>query len=330
MKPREQRLPDEAGIDQIVHGFMRGAIDGSSQGYRKPEFRASAFPYCPILMALGTPLNEETYTSDFYFKTGTAIHELLQKWGSNTSADLFGDWRCTGCGAKRALCTRPGRCNVCGSSKDPGQYRWEYTEVAIKWRGLSGHVDCILQVTVNGRDYYVLGDWKTTLFKFNGGPADRAKFPYRTNVMQISVYATLLWEVFGLDVIGWSLIYVDRSRPLRGPRDYHVCSHAWTQSDHDRWLRILKWADRTNVPAERILNARMAGNDYDPEDLWDVVTRRPCRSEARWRSWMKPRFKYDGKPGQDGECPHLDTCLNCSNEQVEEYFSDIIAGCAST
>lgn len=318
---------DKPFIENTVHDFIAGIIEGQSTGYRAPEFRASSFPYCPILMAMADPNGLAEYKSDFYFGTGTAIHTLVQTWAAraNYKAKLFGDWKCSKCGKMEHNCTKPKlyceRCDEIDPPDTTEPAEWIYEEVTVKWKGLSGHVDTILEIAPGK---YIVVDYKTTRFRFNGSPADRAKFPYGANKVQITLYCALLRELFDLDIVGWVLVYIDRAQPMRGPRDYHISSGMWDIDDHNAMMKVLKWANNANIPAKKILDNRLKGILPTFDEMDEVVAMRPCKSLKKWEAWMKPKFKWEQEQFNGaGACPHLKMCIGDDEDALVDYFLDL-------
>lgn len=314
-------------ITSIVHEFMSAVITASNDTESYPEFRASAFPYCPLIAATTDFTGVEEYKSGFYFEVGTAIHNLLQHFSAfaDCKPELFGNWECTSCKKLKTLRVKPTKpCITCTS--EGKNCRWKYSEVEIKWKGLSGHVDTIIRLwPEGGRKYYIPIDYKTTEFRFGGSNVDRKKFPYENNVIQLEVYCALLKELFNLNIAGWALIYAHRGRPLRGPSDYHIVPGTWDEDSHDSMMRALTWAQKANSYASRIIKNRYEGKEIPEGALEKIVAMRPCKSIEKWESWMKCAFKYseftiDG----EGACPHLTKCLGSNETKVIRYFRKIL------
>jgi hypothetical protein len=309
-----------------VSDFMSSLADGRLPSFRYPEFRASSFPFCPILFALQPSNGRSLLQSDFYFTQGTAMHELVQGWASivadqavaakiarkadptlpkpdNQWPKLYGDWRCVDCNRYLRSQTYPTKECQCRNTKG----RWVYEELTIEWAytdtdgkthaKLSGHVDCVLQ-TKYGK--FIVVDFKTTDMAFDQKAENR--FPYKTNIEQIKVYCALLRETYNLDIVGWSLVYLDRSKPPTTPLTRVTTIKQWTPKDHKKQMGKLVWASKSAALAQVIQKKLRAGEQPTKEDWNPIVECRPC--PANYESYMQSKFKYD----TPAACPNLDIC----------------------
>src|SRR5690606_23285463 len=106
------------------------------------------------------------------------------------------------------------------------------------YKNLSGHVDLLYHV---GDNKYLLIDFKTTDLsaKRNKGGWEKGFKPSPNYFVQIRSYATLLRELFGYNIIGWSLVFVDRAKPIKEARDFHKIVRPWKKHNHELYLKLI-------------------------------------------------------------------------------------------
>ena len=283
----------------------------SSPTGREAEFRASSLPFCPLrfLVDRHTPRTEQ-FTSDFYFKIGTAIHELFQRWMplENSKYRPYGGWKCGKCRHEAAIGLMPA--TLCPKCK--AEHSWRYQELTVNLFRLSGHIDMVLQ-SPGDDPVYMVRDFKTTTIDKDTKVSD---YPIEANVHQVEAYCVALRKTYGLRVVAWQLIYVDRSNPIRSSKSFIPITRAWTEEKHRKTRTTLFIANKGYRVASRYLERRR------PRDLTATARYRPCRSAEDFKTRMKAGFKYT----DTGICPHLPVCSSRkTDEQVAAHFESTLA-----
>lgn len=323
----------EVEIESIVLGQMLGLQSAVAEtGHHPFKFRSSNAPFCPFLLAGDTLKPTANYTEQHFFDVGTAIHNLIQNaMGISVNrSKMYGDWGCA-CKVPRGHapkhlkkgCTKPRK--PCPEGKD-----WLYRETELEYKGLTGHVDTILEFTrfhPGGRaeKCYIVVDYKTAhlpLVKDSAGrwfqDVKQEDFPKPPNVAQISFYCTILKER-GLNVVGWALIYVDRGRPIRTGRDVVIRAQAWTDQRHKRWKARLDLACEAAPFARKAMDRRMKGKLVPKTLLVDMALRRPCVKPGDYDRYMSAAFHY-----AESECPCVKKCERGrkGDNAVVKYFAE--------
>lgn len=335
---KKSKLYDFTGktAEEVVDDFMLDLQNVSDSDYREPKFRTSSMPFCPILFSMSSGHGSVDYGSQFYFSVGTVLHELIQNSASRGrvgSRILWGDWKCTGCKKIHHACHKPKELCKCGKpdqfsprQNKGGEREWLYEEVTIEYKGLSGHIDGIVEVAPN--KYWII-DFKTTGNK--GGIVGDAKYPYRTNVLQISVYTYVMRERYNLNVVGWSLVYVDRAKPVRNLRDYKQIPHFWTKDNHERTGKKLAWATAA-APLARKIQKRLFQKHKMPtkEEILEIAKSRPCKTEAGWKAWMKAGWeRVWGFDPDAKKCSNLKFCLKGDSacaKRITKQYKELLEG----
>ena len=285
------RLYEQAMENTVVH----------TKG-RRPEFRPSAFPMCSILVyrklvmgaSRGHFQEERTASSDFFTSVGTTAHENIQ-YHMGYTGQVFGDWKCTNFEAcshgsngldiynKEGHLIRPGKltrrnstdnlCPECGLGMD-------YVEKEIRFRGLCGHIDGIIELPDGG---YWLVDYKTTTkYKMNSG-----KLPVPAHLKQLPTYCYVVKKKYGLNVKGFSLLYFSRDNPF----DFLEVSRKWSG----------KWdSNINNLVSDERRKFRAGVHSFEKRDHRIAVKHKPCSSK---------KF-YEEEMGFYTPCPMLDVCFN--------------------
>lgn len=292
-----------AQVEHLIDSLMTELGSTKEITKARQDFRCSSLPMCPIRKVFFDK-NTESFEKDFYVKVGTAIHDAIQHWMSkgSRSDNIVAEWSCLDCGVLQKPGFRLRKCPDCGGKKG-----FKYNEITIKYRNLSGHVDFLYHL---GGDKYLLVDFKTTDLakKRNKGGWEKAFKPSPNYYVQIRSYATLLKEVFGYNIVAWSLIFIDRSQPIREARDFHKIIKPWKQSNHDTYLKLLNQSCRNAKRLHRFNELMAESTEYNPDAvqaLKDMIIHRPCKNEDQYDKWMSYHF-------YSGDCEMLDTCCTSS------------------
>jgi len=205
------------------------------------SFRVSSLPYCPIMDLYNRAKEKEArpfddYPSSFYFRVGTAIHELIQE--ALSSLDSKGDtkwipigsWECTKC--KKII----GELEPCPKVCKCGSRSFSYVEAQFNWKGLTGHCDYIVYIpSLKG---YILFEFKS---KGSKKVETGLYLPDAKHHHQAQTYSWMMQKhlkKIGSDrkVLGYGIIYIGRDGPYfykigSGKVLQHkICAYEWTKS----------------------------------------------------------------------------------------------------
>jgi hypothetical protein len=298
--------------DSIVKNMLETLSVIKVQNPKRLELRSSGLPYCEIRKFLFQP-QPENYSKDFYTSTGTAIHEALQEWipRGEYKSYIFGNWCCTGCNKKLLMQTKPKR--VCSECVDPSElpprhlgkkHYWKYEEIDFKYKKLSGHIDLVLRISRNP-DRYIVIDFKTTdmLKKRDSKFWDPKQPSSKSYILQIRTYCTMLQKLFGLNIVGWHIISINRAAPIANSKDYHALSGEWSSRYTEKFLNFIERDIRGYKNLQRLLKSIEEENVQKSEDaLNKMAAERPCTDLKSYKSWMAKGFF--GKE----QCEMLDSC----------------------
>ena len=276
-----------------------GAIIDYARG---PECRPSSFPQCSVRtlmrLAQGAHLGffqEEQTSAGVYFTTaGTAIHEALQ-YRMGDSGQIWGDWTCRnptcqrrhdartlydeqGNVTREGILTRENTVNnKCPTCKHP----MDYVEKEINYRGVKGHVDCIMKLKGGG---WWVADYKTC----TKNKIDKAStlLPERAHMAQVPTYCFALEEEYGIKVYGFSILYLSRDNPFL----FYEHAEAWT----DQWRK-----DTKEMIADQVRMFKASLISLYRNDPKQAVKHKPCPSLKH----------YNEKQAGYTPCPYLDQCF---------------------
>lgn len=269
---------------------------------RRPEYRPSSFPSCSVLvyaklikgLSRGYFEEDRQASSDYFTSVGTVAHEVIQ-FHMGYTGHVFGDWKCKNYGGcskgaagldiynKHGELIRPGKltlkncknniCPECGSGM-------EYIEKEIKFRGLKGHIDGIIELPDGG--YWII-DYKTcTKHKLKSG-----KLPVKGHLKQLPTYCYVLKKKYGLDIKGFSLLYLSRDNPF----DYLEHAVEWSGKWDKNIARL--------VMDERV-KFKSALRSIDKRNMKYAIEKKPCSSRAY----------YERELDYYTPCPYLGVCFN--------------------
>ena len=305
----QKRIEDK--LDTILMDMSKQRI-----GYSKTsDFRVSGLPMCPIRTLL---FNEkgDSYGMDFYTSIGTAVHETIQKWLSlgNFQNNIFACWKVKETGEILGPCFKK------DIPKEYHNYTIEYEEITITYRGLSGHVDLVIEIFPG---QYMVVDFKTTDLqsKKRQFPLWQNKYPAsRSSIIQISTYSTLLRKLFGLNIVAWSLVYIDRGKKIDTANDYHKVTRPWTPRKHKNMLKLINQACENDARFRKLDKLLKDSDDFNPKAvklLKEIVINRPCVDEESYDAWMRYKFHEGWTQKEDqgvknGKCVLKGDCLKGS------------------
>tara|TARA_B100000700_G_scaffold88627_1_gene100010 strand:+ start:123791 stop:124831 length:1041 start_codon:yes stop_codon:yes gene_type:complete len=295
--PRKSKAASIAG--KLYEQAMENKF--KSQKGRRPEYRPSSFPLCSVLVymklvrgaSLGYFENERSAAGDYFTSVGTTAHENIQ-YHMGFSGKIFGDWKCLDRACRkgqRALdlydangeLVREGKltrknttnntCPKCGNAM-------EYVEKEINYKGLKGHIDCIIELP-DGR--YWVADYKTcTKTKI-----DSNKLPQKSHLKQLPSYCWVLKKKYKMEIAGFSLLYFSRDNPF----NYYEHAETWTKN----WDRRCK-----EMVANERLKFKAGVNSFAKMNPAEAIKYKPCKTLAF----------YEKEIAYYTECPMLDVCFN--------------------
>lgn len=302
-------LPAEGDsrLGRVVSEIVAATTQNRIPTTWRDEFRTSAQPHCSLLRILGgMPDGEDAFQSDFYFKSGDAIHEVFQTHmplANLAGARVWGHWICS-CGLTTEVPDfQPLACAGCGLEGK----RLRYGEVTVRWNrqgwngegddpaGMSGHIDMIIWHPEMG---WLLIDFKSAGLHYFTEARYASYLPFKKNVVQVESYCLMLKRCWGVDVTGYALVYFcrDQRGKLTGKGD-----DATVQVDWKMAVRAREWSEE--VAAERTLwlnritEARAVELDFraavgaaDLEGAYREASRlvaaRPCQKRGDYDRYM--------------------------------------------
>lgn len=319
-------------INQLLDSFLVSMSQTKVPSNRKKEFRISSFPYCPIRRLIFNELANESFKMSFYTSIGTAVHETIQKWitlNPDIRDKVYACWKIV------ELNEVIGPCLYKDIPRKYHNYTIEYEEITITYRGLSGHVDLVIEI-LPGK--YLIVDFKTSNLTKNKirYPMWQNMYPAsRSSIIQISSYSSLLTQEFGLDVIGWCLVYVDRGDVISQATSYHKVLKPWNKKKTKRFMKFIDKACDNNklvLKLNKILDKSKGYSEEGNKLLKSIVKNRPCVDDKTYDEWMDYAFykgvqtadskKEDLKRGVvNGECVLKKYCLK-SDKSCLKAVSD--------
>lgn len=284
---------------------------------RGPECRPSAFPLCSIqtLIKLATGAADGYFEREWqmageYFTTvGTAAHEAIQ-YGMGETGQVWGDWSCRNPNCSKAhrardLYNEKGELirkgkptlvstvkNKCPKCKHP----MDYVEKEVDYKGIKGHVDCILKLRGGG---WWVADYKTS----TSGKIDRAAqdLPERAHKKQVPTYCLALEEQYDIKVYGYSILYLSRDNPFK------FYEYA------ERWDDNLRKKTRKMVAREKkIFQAALMS--LARRDAKYAIEHKPCDSKRYYETQHKCY----------SECPFVERCFTPKfKNEVQDLLDSI-------
>lgn len=333
-------------LDRFIRTTITSSKPPLPENVRIPSFRASSLPYCPIffLREMADSLERvepEDYSKMFYTGIGTAVHEALQGYAPELHGNTFcGQWQCS---RKLEVVEGDGKVTVsrcthstkgitsqsemdigtCPHGKTGCRKYFGYKEVDIDFHGLSGHVDGIVR---RGDSYWIV-DFKTTGSKLFGpdadGVIDRGFYPSQKYLVQIETYCALLEKIYGIDIEGYSICYINREttfndrgygKPVPSWRNF---AYWWTEEKRAAVQDRL----RREIKGNKVVKAILSEKDPDEirrlaETIYDL---RPCVNESSYKKNM------DCKWFSSEKCPYAGKCWNDSYGMIEEVEKHVEA-----
>ena len=307
---------------------------GFLQPIRKPEFRVSSLPYCPLLHALDKVkyddkikkdvFEEVKHTDAFYFDQGHALHSLWQRSSAySVPTELIGDWQCN-----HLLCEKTKdnkviqeRCNrhltfrsakemqtaTCPHGKKDCTASQIYSELEFEWFGLTAHSDGLFREKISKKKYnFHLVDWKTTsLFLFDNQKRaiSMGYYPSKKYLEQLESYCVLLEVKYKIKISTYTIAYIsrDRSEHKKGKPALKLFSYKFT--DAIRATRLKKM--EMHRSRYRVFLRTM--KNPTKKTIKKLYESRPCHTQAKYANNMA--FKFFDKCEFAGGNPHI-SCLN--------------------
>lgn len=269
---------------------------------RGPEYRPSSFPVCSIKalvrIAQGTSLgyfpNEMEASGGYFTSVGTAAHENIQYYIGELG-QVWGNWKCKNPGCvkckrgrdlidENGVVYRKGKLtrkettnNKCPKCDHP----MEYVEIEINVNGLKGHIDCIVKLKSGG---WWVADYKTST-KYQIKNATKL-LPHKEHLLQIPTYCYALERQYGMDVHGFSILYLSRDNPFL----FYEYADQW----NDRWRAKMK--KEISAQRKRFKAALISLEERSPKV---AIQYKPCSCKADYERYMEGYTP----------CPFLDICF---------------------
>ena len=272
---------------------------------RLQELHPSSFPYCQLKhyasnIALGDNPEDvmtvdQTFMTDYILGNGTLIHNALQKY-LGMGGQLIGNWECLKCGKWKKACVYK-ECKSCV----PGCQ--VYHELGGKYRKSTyWHSDGVFKVTIKGKDYHIIIDYKSTssykLYRHRSSP----QFPAMYNVWQIKHYAPLIEEKYGIKIDGYALIYVSRDFP----NSYTPVFKMFSSKEKSKITKRMEGWDKQFTKIKTV-------NEYDKETVKKCISNKLCKDRAYYDKFVANPYN---------ECPVVDVCFS-GDKHVIKFFKKL-------
>jgi PD-(D/E)XK nuclease superfamily len=311
-------------ITDFINNFMENLGETKVETELRQNFRASQMPYCGLANELASHKNSKFifgYDMAHYVGVGTAIHTILQSWSSmnpKTSKYMWGNWKCTSCGQLQNNCYVPSVCK-CKSlkSSDTSNFIgfdkfWNYEEIKIEHKYLSGHIDLILK---RPKKYFIVIDFKSTSMatkKLRGKTHEPSS---KTYIAQIRTYASILNLYYGMDIVGWAIVNVDRDKPLQ-KGSYAPIVSGWNRNKSLKWE---KWINISQLNYEKYVDYKVAIENNSKKEanssLNQLILSRPCNNLKDYEQYMEYGFYT--------KCPNLEYCCKSSKSVKNMFLSSL-------
>lgn len=125
----------------MLNNTYRKAIKLEEVSLRKPTFRGSGVPFCPMKLLIDSlnyyhGVENWNYNGDFYCDIGTAIHSVLQKWLPRADPLYVGNWECKKCNIKIYAKAGPLHCPSCNQEMMYDEFNLDFLKC-----NANGHCD---------------------------------------------------------------------------------------------------------------------------------------------------------------------------------------------
>jgi hypothetical protein len=320
--PNSRRVKPQKALSYIDK-HLESALDLNTliQGPpRKPEFRVSSLPYCPILESdkhFYPTQDSMNYGFSFYVNIGTAVHSVLQQFlpaSSKFGEHVFGSWHCANCSQTKIHTFRPPN----GSCTNNLPHLWIYDEIEFKYKGLSGHLDMLSidpTKTKFGASKKILKPWWVAWeFKTTGSGSIKSGYnlPVAKHPFQIRTYCYLLRVLYNIKVKQFVIVYISRDRPeYENTKRY---SYAYTD---EMYAQDKQRIERDIIGNELLLKLVKTRKKLNAVKLVkQIVAKRPCTSKREYFRNMKPSFY--GKEN----CTYFDSgqCAKSNGDTMEKVL----------
>ena len=241
-------------------------------------------------------VDESGLFSTFFTSIGTTVHEGVQDWIGKTGK-ILADWQCTNLDCKNSKC-QESECNdkncinpehvsrimqvghICKSCGKP----MKYNELEVAYNIITGHVDIIAKV---GKGKYWAGDFKTAGLK----KIEEITSPSVGYLYQISSYAWILKNVYGINIVGFSIFYITRD----SPGTYKEFKYDFDEEAEAKAKKLIDREIKKYKSAEKALKTK---------DVMHAIDTKPCKSKDHYH---KIYGKYPN-------CPFEDVCFGSQSK----------------
>ena len=213
LKPEESKLTQHYDAIQFFEGKQE----------KKKELRASAFPTCPLIwldnLLFPQKDYQNAYHSTYHTQVGNFVHEYVQNGLLKVSqGSVLGDAKCPSCGHVEKV-TTDFVCPECSADM-------EYEELAVRYKTLTGHIDCVLIDLIRNNKGVVtrvnlqVSDYKTCSLE------DKRYLPNKKHLLQAAIYGALierklrkhfatLYADAAVNVTTLTIFYIPKDKPSK-------------------------------------------------------------------------------------------------------------------
>ena len=200
---------------------------------RSPALRPSSFPSCSVINlmkyiqgdAAGHFEERHEFRMEYYTYVGTIVHEVSQLF-MGLSGVQYGHWKCINPKCKHGIAAqdiktangymvKEGKLtrefttnNICPNKKC--KTPMFYIELEVVYgkgnKKICGHIDGVWKIPKElGGGYWII-DYKTSSMK----KIEAGEYPEKKHLYQLPIYAYILKKKYGMDIKGFSLIYIKK------------------------------------------------------------------------------------------------------------------------
>lgn len=319
IKNKNEKLLDDL---RLIEDHINKVFEFETDTFKRKQFMASNFPYCPILETLyffDPKVKEKiSYMMNFYYKQGTAIHDNFQNFlpiaDRSLSQNVIGIWKCTKCG------------DTVGSNKEPKSYpsisylknhrkkclgAYEYKEINIRLgKYLNCYVDDLYKV---GKNYYVM-EHKSIGDKYVNDANYKKYLPHKNHIAQSKAYAALLYKCLGIRVKGVLINYLSRD-----PNQQKALGSGYfiktKKKDIKEGLKLLE----KYIKGYEAFFEIQQNNKNIKENIDKIIENKACSCKDDYEEIMSCKFKF-----KKGGCPMLKDNLCFKKKKLKKYLVKFI------
>jgi len=213
-------------------------------------------------------------------------------------------WKCENCGHIHEPQSKRMMCYECGHND------MDYEEISFNYNGLTAHLDMLTKLPGRHKKFLVW-EFKTTN-EFNVANPERF-LPYAKHRIQAETYCVMLKELFNIDAVGYTIVYLNRNSSRTG--------RGWTPFAWD--MTPGAYAARKKF-LHRTINRYRRGADFlvapSIAKLDELIAKRPCKTID---DYMHKRDGMNLAFFAEDRCPFIGN-KGCRVQDFKEEILDLL------